>query len=66
MVPEVEVFCHFDNMVLLLLVLLSLINGILINNLPSAYPFAEIIKDFDFDQGLVMESFLVTDYFNCN
>lgn len=48
-VPEVEMLCHFDHMMLFL-----------------SIPFAQVVKNLDLHQSLVVESLLVPDNLDRN
>lgn len=61
MVAEVEVFSHFYNMMLLILVLKSSVSTISAITCVNAHPFAEAIQDLDLYEGLVVEPLLVSD-----
>lgn len=61
MVSEVKVLCHFDDMVFLLMVLSEKVGTEMKGTFENTHPFPQIIQDLDFNQGLVMEAFLVSN-----
>jgi hypothetical protein len=64
MASEVEMFRHFDDMMLLLVILQKCYIKALTEEVLAAYPFPQVVKYLNFDQSLVMETFFVSNYFD--